>query len=83
MPALQQAFGKYPRLLMATTSGSTRTMGFDLQHLFGATPIFFPVEWHNSKIPGYAIRASVPNFHGFSALRGNVQRRGTILHASG
>jgi hypothetical protein len=26
------------------------------------------VEWHNSKIPGWALRASVPNYHGFTAL---------------
>src|SRR5207244_2750242 len=27
-----------------------------------------PVAWHNSKIPGFAGRVSMPNFHGFSAL---------------
>jgi hypothetical protein len=31
-----------------------------------ASPIAFPLEWHNSKIPGYAIRVSVPKFHGFT-----------------
>jgi hypothetical protein len=36
--------------------------------ILGNTPITFPVEWNNSKIPGYALRASVPNFHGFTAL---------------
>jgi hypothetical protein len=36
--------------------------------ILGATPITFPIEWHNSKIPGFAGRVSVPNFHGFSAL---------------
>jgi hypothetical protein len=41
--------------------------GYDFS-IFAATPIFFPVAWHNSKIPGYAIRVSVPEFHGFSAL---------------
>lgn len=35
--------------------------------MLGATPVTFPIEWHNSKIPGFAIRASVPNVHGFSA----------------
>ncbi|HXP84233.1 MAG TPA: hypothetical protein VN841_05910 [Bryobacteraceae bacterium] len=34
----------------------------------GATPIYFPIEWSSSKIPGYAIRASVPNIHGFTAF---------------
>jgi len=36
--------------------------------VFGATPLTFPIEWHNSKIPGVAGRISVPNVHGFSAL---------------
>ncbi|MCL2659317.1 MAG: hypothetical protein FWD64_02185, partial [Acidobacteriaceae bacterium] len=36
--------------------------------VFGATPITFPIEWHNSKIPGFAIRANVPETHGFSAF---------------
>ena len=36
--------------------------------ILGATPITFPIAWNNSKIPGYAIRASVPNYHGLTAL---------------
>ncbi len=36
--------------------------------VLGNTPITFPIDWHNSKIPGFAIRASVPEFHGFTAL---------------
>jgi hypothetical protein len=36
--------------------------------ILGNTPITFPIEWERSKIPGYAARVSVPNFHGFSAL---------------
>jgi hypothetical protein len=36
--------------------------------ILGATPITFPIEWNNSKIPGFAGRVSVPNYHGFSAL---------------
>jgi hypothetical protein len=36
--------------------------------VFGATPLTFPIEWNNSKIPGVAGRISVPNYHGFSAL---------------
>jgi len=63
---LQQALGKY-----AVVSGDyiwkyTHT-GYDFSVL-AATPIFFPVGWHNSKVPGYAIRVSVPDFHGLSAL---------------
>jgi hypothetical protein len=39
---------------------------FDFSVL-GNTPIFFPIDWRNSKIPGFAANASMPNFHGFSA----------------
>ena len=63
---LQQAFGKYlvidGEYIWKYTHNS-----FDFSVL-GNTPITFPIVWHNSKIPGYAIRASVPNFHGFTAL---------------
>ena len=63
---LQQAFGRY-----AVVSGDYiwkyTHSGYDFSTL-AATPIFFPIGWHNSKIPGYAIRVSVPDFHGFSAL---------------
>ncbi len=36
--------------------------------VLGNTPITFPINWASSKIPGFAIRASVPNFHGFTAF---------------
>ena len=36
--------------------------------VLGNTPITFPIDWHNSKIPGFAGRLSVPDFHGISAL---------------
>ena len=39
---------------------------FDFSVL-GNTPITFPIDWHNSKIPGYALHASVPDLRGFSA----------------
>jgi len=39
---------------------------FDFSVL-GNTPITFPIDWHNSKIPGVAANVSMPNFHGFSA----------------
>jgi len=35
--------------------------------VFGTTPITFPIEWHNSKIPGYAISATLTDIKGFSA----------------
>ncbi len=40
--------------------------GYDFSVL-GATPITFPIEWHNSKIPGYALTATLTNIRGFSA----------------
>src|SRR5438874_11483590 len=52
---------------LASTSGSTPHNAYDFS-ILGNTPIFFPIEWHNSKIPGFAGRVSVPNLHGFSAL---------------
>ncbi len=63
---LQQAIGRY-----AVVSGDyiwkyTHT-GYDFS-ILAATPIFFPIGWHNSKIPGYAVRVSVPEIHGFTAL---------------
>jgi len=39
---------------------------FDFSVL-GNTPITFPIDWHNSKIPGYALHADVPQIHNFSA----------------
>jgi hypothetical protein len=39
---------------------------FDFSVL-GNTPITFPIDWHNSKIPGYAMHIEVPNYHNFSA----------------
>jgi Carboxypeptidase regulatory-like domain/TonB-dependent Receptor Plug Domain len=35
--------------------------------VLGTTPITFPIEWHNSKIPGYAISATLTDIKGFSA----------------
>ncbi len=35
--------------------------------MLGNTPITFPIDWHNSKIPGYALHVEVPELHHFSA----------------
>ncbi len=35
--------------------------------IFGATPVFFPIEWKNSKIPGFAATAELTPVHGFTA----------------
>jgi hypothetical protein len=63
---LEQAFGKYLVFSGEWISKYTHN-GFDFSVL-GNTPITYPIEWHNSKIPGYAGRISVPEIHGFSAL---------------
>jgi len=63
---LQQAFGKY-LVVDAEYLWKYTHNAYDFSVL-GNTPITFPIDWHNSKIPGYAIRASVPEFHGFTAL---------------
>ena len=63
---LQQAFGRFLVVDGEYIWKYTHT-GYDFS-IFGNTPIFFPIGWHNSKIPGWALRASVPVYHGFSAL---------------
>jgi len=35
--------------------------------ILGNTPIFFPIDWHNSKIPGFALHLDMPEYHGISA----------------
>ena len=39
---------------------------FDFSVL-GNTPITFPIDWHSSKIPGYAANIEIPEIHHFSA----------------
>jgi hypothetical protein len=63
---LQQAFGKY-FVLSGEYIWKYTHNGYDF-NVFGASPITLPIEWHNSKIPGFAIRGSLPNFHGLSAF---------------
>jgi len=63
---LQQAFGKY-LVIDGEYIWKYTHNAYDFSVL-GNTPITFPIDWHNSKIPGYAIRVSMPNFHGFTAL---------------
>lgn len=62
---LEQALGKYLVFSGEWITKYTHN-GYDFSVL-GNTPITFPIEWHNAKIPGYAGRLSVPNLHGFSA----------------
>jgi Carboxypeptidase regulatory-like domain/TonB-dependent Receptor Plug Domain len=63
---LEQAFGRY-LVFSGEYIWKYTHNGYDFSVL-GNTPITFPVEWERSKIPGYAGRVSVPNYHGFSAL---------------
>jgi hypothetical protein len=63
---IQQAFGRYVVFSGEYIWKYTHN-AYDFSVL-GNTPITFPIEWDRSKIPGYAGRVSVPNFHGFSAL---------------
>jgi len=63
---LQQAFGKH-LVIDAEYLWKYTHNAYDFS-ILGNTPITFPIVWNNSKIPGFAIRASVPNFHGFTAL---------------
>src|SRR5882757_614581 len=62
---LQQAFGKN-FVISGDYIWKYTHNAFDFSVL-GNTPITFPIDWHNSKIPGFALRADVPNFHNFSA----------------
>jgi len=62
---LQQALGRY-LVVSGDYIWKYTHNGYDFGTV-GSTPITFPIEWHNAKIPGYAIRLSVPNYRGFSA----------------
>ena len=63
---LQQAFGKH-LVIDGEYLWKYTHSAYDFS-ILGNTPITFPIVWHNSKIPGFALRASVPDFHGFTAL---------------
>lgn len=63
---LEQAFGKH-FVLSGEYLWKYTHNAYDF-NVFGGSPIYFPIEWHNSKIPGFAVRATVPNYHGLSAF---------------
>jgi hypothetical protein len=63
---LEQAFGKY-LVVDAEYIWKYTHNGYDFG-VVAASPLAFPLDWHNSKIPGYAIRVSVPDYHGFTGL---------------
>jgi hypothetical protein len=62
---LEQAFGKY-LVIDGEYIWKYTTRAFDFSVLDN-TPVTYPIEWSSSKIPGYAIRVSVPRFHGLTA----------------
>jgi hypothetical protein len=63
---LEQAFGKN-LVLSGEYIWKYQHNAFDFSVL-GNTPITFPIDWHNAKIPGFAARADVPNFHNLTAF---------------
>jgi outer membrane receptor protein involved in Fe transport len=62
---LQQAFGKN-LVFSGDYIWKYTHNAFDFSVL-GNTPITFPIDWHNSKIPGFDLRVDVPAFHNLSA----------------
>jgi hypothetical protein len=62
----EQAFGKY-LVISGEYIWEYTHYGFDF-NVLASTPITLPIEWQKSKIPGWTLRASMPNFHGLSAL---------------
>jgi hypothetical protein len=62
---LQQAFGRY-LVFDGEYIWKYTHNGYDFSVL-GNTPITFPIEWHNSKIPGYAASLHMPTLHGVTA----------------
>jgi len=36
--------------------------------ILGNTPVFFPIDWHNSKTQGFVLRANVPSYRHFTAF---------------
>ena len=63
---LEQALGKYFVLSGEYIWKYTRN-AYDF-NVFATSPLTFPIEWQKSNIPGFAVRASVPNVHGFTAF---------------
>ncbi len=61
----QQAFGKY-FVVNGEYSWKFTRGDYDFDVLFN-TPVYFPIQWKKSKIDGFAIKLSVPNYKGFSA----------------
>ncbi len=78
---LQQAFGRY-LVFDGEYIWKYTHNGYDFSVL-GNTPITFPIEWHNSKIPGYAGQRAHAQFSWTDSRRGVLERRRTLLPAAG
>ena len=63
---LQQTAGKY-LVVSGDYIWKYTHNAFDFSVL-GNTPITFPIDWHNSKITGFTLRADVPTIDGVSAF---------------
>lgn len=63
---LQQGFGRHV-VFSGDYIWKYTHNAFDFSVL-GNTPITFPIDWHNSKVPGVAARADFTELHGFSAF---------------
>jgi hypothetical protein len=63
---IQQAFGRH-LVIDGDYLWKYTHNAFDFGVLFN-TPITFPINWHNSKVSGFSIRASVPDYHGLTAF---------------
>jgi len=63
---LQQQFGKH-LVFNGEYIWKYTHNGYDFSVL-GATPVTFPIEWKNAKIPGFAIGLNLTETHGFTAF---------------
>jgi hypothetical protein len=63
---LEQAFSKY-FVVSGEYIWKYTHNGYDF-NVFGTSPITLPIEWSHAKIPGYALRGSLPDFHGLTAF---------------
>jgi hypothetical protein len=63
---LEQAFGRF-LVVDADVFWKYTHNGYDFS-VFGSTPITFPIAWHNSKLNGVSVRASMPTYHGLTAF---------------
>ena len=77
---LQQAFGRF-LVVDGEYIWKYTHNAYDFSVL-GNTPITFPIAWNNSKIPGFALRASMPDQPRLQRAGGDVQRGGALLRAA-